>query len=130
STTKITTSASRTALSAWAETSLSRERPPICHPPVSTSVNSRPAHSASSVLRSRVPPGLSSTIVSRRPTIRLTSVDLPTLGRPTTATTGRPDLISALPLGPVPGWSVLMMNLSLDQDQVRGGGGGGGQGQA
>ena len=33
-------------------------------------------------------PGTSSTTASRRPMIRLTSVDLPTLGRPTTARTG------------------------------------------
>ena len=33
-------------------------------------------------------PGTSSTTASRRPMIRLTSVDLPTLGRPTTASTG------------------------------------------
>ena len=39
-------------------------------------------------LRSRVTPGCSSTIASRRPTMRLTSVDLPTFGRPTIATTG------------------------------------------
>ena len=58
------------------------------HPPVSTMVNRRPRHSASTVLRSRVTPGCSSTIVSRRPSMRLTRVDLPTLGRPTTATTG------------------------------------------
>src|SRR6202044_1340943 len=32
--------------------------------------------------------GTSWTTASRRPRIRLTSVDLPTLGRPTTATTG------------------------------------------
>ena len=39
-------------------------------------------------VRSRVTPGFSSTIATRRPRIRLTSVDLPTLGRPTTATRG------------------------------------------
>ena len=33
-------------------------------------------------------PGTSSTTASRRPRMRLTSVDLPTLGRPTTASTG------------------------------------------
>ena len=57
-------------------------------PPVSTTTNSRPFQSATSSLRSRVTPGCSSTIASRRPTKRLTSVDFPTFGRPTTATTG------------------------------------------
>ena len=38
--------------------------------------------------RSRVTPGTSCTTASRRPRIRFTNVDLPTFGRPTTATTG------------------------------------------
>ena len=47
-----------------------------------------PAQLAPSSLRSRVTPGCSSTIAVRLPTMRFTSVDLPTFGRPTTATTG------------------------------------------
>ena len=47
-----------------------------------------PSHSASTILRSRVTPGWSSTMATRLPTVRLTKVDFPTLGRPTTATTG------------------------------------------
>ncbi len=39
----------------------------LSQPPVSTTMNSRPFHSASSILRSRVTPGFSSTIASRRP---------------------------------------------------------------
>src|SRR5687767_9006901 len=39
-------------------------------------------------MRSRVTPGVSSTTAWRRPMMRLTRVDLPTFGRPTTATTG------------------------------------------
>src|SRR5713226_5653984 len=39
-------------------------------------------------MRSRVVPGMSSTIAWRCPTRRLNSVDLPTFGRPTMATTG------------------------------------------
>src|SRR5919107_1622288 len=39
-------------------------------------------------MRSRVTPGVSWTTAARRPRKRLTSVDLPTLGRPTIATTG------------------------------------------
>src|SRR3712207_9018550 len=39
-------------------------------------------------MRSRVTPGVSWTTAARRPRIRSTSVDLPTLGRPTIATTG------------------------------------------
>src|SRR5213595_2231673 len=59
-----------------------------CHPPVSSTVNRRPAHWASYATRSRVTPGTSSTTASRRPMMRLTNVDLPTLGRPITARTG------------------------------------------
>src|SRR5437773_8899507 len=40
-------------------------------------------------MRSRVVPGRSSTIATRSPTMRLKSVDFPTLGLPTTATTAR-----------------------------------------
>ena len=58
-------------------------------PPVSWTMNDRPFHSASYDTRSRVTPGTSSTTASRRPMILLTSVDLPTLGRPTIATVGR-----------------------------------------
>jgi hypothetical protein len=57
-------------------------------PPVSTTVKRRPFHSAVPYTRSRVVPGMSSTIASRCPMRRLKSVDLPTLGRPTIATTG------------------------------------------
>src|ERR1044071_6518842 len=39
-------------------------------------------------MRSRVTPGLSCTTASRRPRMRFTRVDLPTLGLPTTASTG------------------------------------------
>src|SRR6266568_1711476 len=39
-------------------------------------------------MRSRVVPGISSTIATRSPSIRLKKVDLPTLGRPTIATSG------------------------------------------
>src|SRR3989442_1323652 len=58
-------------------------------PPVSTSVNSRPRHSAVAYRRSRVVPGSSSTMATRSPTRRLKSVDLPTFGRPTMATRPR-----------------------------------------
>ena len=54
-------------------------------PPVSTSVNGRPFHSASAVTRSRVTPGWSCTMAIRLPTMRLNSADLPTFGRPTMA---------------------------------------------
>ena len=57
-------------------------------PPVSTRENLRPHHSASPKMRSRVTPGVSSTMESRCPTILLNKVDLPTLGRPTMATIG------------------------------------------
>src|SRR5919106_2956475 len=49
-------------------------------------------------MRSRVTPGVSSTIARRRPVIRLKRVDLPTLGRPTMATVGgAASLIAELP---------------------------------
>ena len=84
-----TTAASAMARSAWALTERARSSPLASHPPVSTMLNSCPAHSASRTLRSLVTPGCSSTMASRRPRMRLTSVLFPTLGRPTTATTGR-----------------------------------------
>ena len=57
-------------------------------PPVSTMSKARPRHSHSAYSRSRVTPGVSSTMESRRPTSLLKSMDLPTLGRPTMATRG------------------------------------------
>ena len=89
STTKRTTSASAMALSAWALTWASSGSSEDSQPPVSTTVKARPHHSASSSLRSRVTPGRSSTTAARRPTMRLTRVDFPTLGRPAMTTNGR-----------------------------------------
>ena len=60
-------------------------------PPVSIRMNLRPFHSASYLTRSRVTPGVSSTIASLRPIIRLTRVDFPTFGLPITATLGSPN---------------------------------------
>src|SRR4051812_37490367 len=57
-------------------------------PPVSTRTKRRPFHSVSISLRSRVTPDCSWTTASRVPVRRLTSVDLPTLGKPTIATLG------------------------------------------
>ena len=54
-------------------------------PPVSTSENDFPFHSASTLTRSRVTPGWSCTMAMRRLTMRLNSADLPTFGRPTMA---------------------------------------------
>src|SRR5690349_10760361 len=88
STTRSTTSASAMARSAWRLTCASMPSWVAIQPPVSTTRKSRPFQSASRILRSRVTPGCSSTMASRRPTMRLTRVDLPTLGRPTTATSG------------------------------------------
>src|SRR5436305_7073315 len=94
STTRRTTSASAMARSAWRLTWASMPSWVAIQPPVSTTRNSRPFQSASKILRSRVTPGSSSTIASRRPTMRLTRVDLPTLGRPTMATSGGACVIS------------------------------------
>src|SRR5207247_1663948 len=55
-------------------------------PPVSTSRKRLPFHSQTSSLRSRVTPGSSCTTAARLPLRRLTSVDLPTFGKPTIAT--------------------------------------------
>ena len=56
--------------------------------PVYTSISVKAwfCHSQSAYTRSRVTPGVSSTIDIRLPAILLKNVDLPTLGRPTTAT--------------------------------------------
>ena len=59
-------------------------------PPVSTSRKKFPSHSASEYSRSRVIPGSSPTIARRRPVMRLNNVDLPTFGRPTMHSTGKP----------------------------------------
>ena len=71
------------------EAHLLRERLVGGDPPAGVDEHERsPVPVPTSSLRSRVTPGSSWTIASRRPTMRLTSVDLPTFGRPTTATTG------------------------------------------
>jgi hypothetical protein len=88
STTNSTTSAVCTAISACVAIARARSRASGSHPPVSTTVNCRPFQVASYGTRSRVTPGVPSTTACRRPMMRLTNVDLPTLGRPTTAMTG------------------------------------------
>ena len=57
-------------------------------PPVSTMSKTRFRHSHWAYSRSRVTPGVSSTMDSRCPHSLLNSMDLPTLGRPTMATNG------------------------------------------
>ena len=88
STTNTTRSAARTAASTWRLTLASSTLPPGSQPPVSTSRNGTPSHSASSSLRSRVTPGWSSTMAACLPITRLNSVLLPTFGRPTITTVG------------------------------------------
>src|SRR6476469_3674308 len=58
----------------------------ISTPPVSISRKRLPFQSATTSLRSRVTPGVSCTTAARDSLSRLTSVDLPTFGKPTTAT--------------------------------------------
>ena len=89
STRNSTTSAVFTAASTWRLTFASRSLPPGNQPPVSTSMKWTPSQSASVSLRSRVTPGRSSTMATCSPTIRLNSVLLPTLGRPTMTTVGK-----------------------------------------
>src|SRR6185312_3656833 len=62
-------------------------RSPV-RPPVSTTTNSRAPLRYTPYWRSRVSPGRSCTSASRVRVSTLKSVDLPTLGRPTSATTG------------------------------------------
>src|SRR5262249_19522843 len=57
-------------------------------PPVSMTVARQPPNSAEPWIRSRVTPGVSRTIALRLPIRRLKSVDFPTFGRHTIATTG------------------------------------------
>ena len=96
STTNTMTSASRIASRAWSWTRASMgSSGSSSRPPVSTTTNRRPFHSASPYSRSRVVRARSSTIAVRPPTIRLKSVLLPTFGRPTIATTGIPVRVPA-----------------------------------
>ena len=91
STTNAKTSASCIANSAEALTCTEIPSGFDSQPPVSIIMNLRPPHSHSYCTRSRVTPGVSSTIASRRPINRLIKVDLPTLGRPKIATIGKPN---------------------------------------
>jgi|GEM_PF-4722370 len=87
--TKRQASAISMALSVWARASAAM---PFSfgssRPAVSITVKRIPRKRASPARRSRVTPGLSSTRASLRPTSRLNSVDLPTLGRPMMAIVG------------------------------------------
>ena len=91
STTKASTSASCIASSADALTCTEMPSGLDSQPPVSIIINLRPPHSHSYCTRSRVTPGVSSTIASRRPMKRFINVDFPTFGRPKIATIGRPN---------------------------------------
>ena len=87
STTKSTRSASATASRACcAIARVSGVWSAMSTPPVSTSTKRLPVHSQTSSLRSRVTPGISWTTAARVSVSRLTSVDLPTFGKPTIAT--------------------------------------------
>ena len=90
STTKSTRSASPTASRACcAIARVSGAGSAMSTPPVSTSTKRLPVHSQTSSFRSRVTPGLSCTTAARVSVSRLTSVDLPTLGKPMIATAPR-----------------------------------------
>ena len=87
STTNRTRSASVIAsLACAAIDRVSGEESAMSTPPVSTSKKRCPFHSPTSSLRSRVTPEVSCTTAAREPVRRLTSVDLPTFGKPTIAT--------------------------------------------
>src|SRR5690554_1374111 len=74
-------------------------------PPVSSSRKVRPSSvTTCASLTSRVTPGTSATMASRRPTRRLNRLDLPTLGRPTMATLAKASSsLDGAPVGPVAG---------------------------
>ena len=73
-----------TARSSGAPETLPRRRIPA----VSTSTNGLPSHSTTVSTGSRVVPGWAETSTRSAPTMRLSSDDLPTLGRPTMAMVG------------------------------------------
>ena len=102
STTNRITSAPVRARSACADTLSSSSSPDVIQPPVSTSSKEVPSHSAWTDFRSRVTPGCSSTTAMRRPTMRFSNEDLPTLGRPAITTTGS-ELTWPPPFGPLRG---------------------------
>src|SRR6266545_1635386 len=87
SVTNRTRSASATAARACSTTErVIGEGSSMSTPPVSISRNCLPFHSQTSSFRSRVTPGVSWTTACREAVRRLTSVDFPTFGKPTTAT--------------------------------------------
>src|SRR5215469_16324751 len=88
STTNSTASAMSTAILACSATWAARPFARASQPPVSTTVKARPRQLASYATRSLVTPGTSCTTAWRLPRMRFTMVDLPTFGRPTTASTG------------------------------------------
>ena len=91
STTRRTRFAEAMAKSASLSTASCRPVPSSCpNPPVSIRTKGRPSQSASATKRSLVTPGRSKTRAILRRQIRLKIALLPTFGRPTIATTGRP----------------------------------------
>src|ERR1700730_12204608 len=68
-------------------------------PPVSITTHGTGPRRPKPYWRSRVSPGTSATMASRVPVSTLNSVDLPTFGRPTRATTG--NMAAGEPGGPV-----------------------------
>src|SRR6516165_8690228 len=86
STSSSTASASATACSVWARMRAASASPRTSSfPAVATTVKVRSPSRPWPSRRSRVTPGVSSTMARRRPTSRLNRVDLPVFGRPTIA---------------------------------------------
>ena len=81
----------RSRTSAWSGSWLAPNMPPV-----STSSNRAPCHSAGWAITSRVVPGIDVTIARRVPVKRLNRVDLPTLGRPTKTTERSPSRFRVL----------------------------------
>ena len=98
---KIRRSASATARSVCARICAARPTGFSTSPPVSMTTLGTGPRRAKPYWRSRVSPGTSATMASRVPVSTLNSVDLPTLGRPTSAMTG--SMACALAAAVLPG---------------------------
>ena len=119
STTKSTRSASAIAVRACSATCfVSGELSAMSTPPVSTSRKRCPDHSQTTSLRSRVTPGVSWTTAWREPVSRLTSVDLPTFGKPTTATVPRSSSARLLTAASWSRGSVLLVRLDEEAPEL------------
>ena len=99
STTTSAKSIARRASAADSFSSLSSTLARLRRPAVSTSRTGLPCHSQSRLIESRVIPASGPVIIRSSPSIRLTRVDLPALGRPTIASFSGAAFVLVLVLG-------------------------------